>query len=110
MIGMNAARSLSQDNILADLRPKLAGIEEALVFVLVPPPIRGLGQSGGFQMMVEDRADLGLAELQKADPGSHSAPAMPSPVCAACTPLSAPAAPSSTWISTGPKWSRCKSP
>ncbi len=34
--------------------------------VLVPPPIMGLGQSGGFQMMVEDRGSLGLAELEKA--------------------------------------------
>ena len=34
--------------------------------MVVPPPIRGLGQSGGFQMMVEDRQSLGLAELQKA--------------------------------------------
>ena len=34
--------------------------------MLVPPPIRGLGQGGGFQLMVEDRQSLGLAELQKA--------------------------------------------
>ena len=61
---------LSQDNILANLRPKLASIEEALVFVVVPPPIRGLGQSGGFQMMVEDRQNLGLARTAKGDPGS----------------------------------------
>ena len=57
---------LTQDKILASLRPKLAKIEEAMVFVVVPPPIRGLGQSGGFQMMIEDRQNLGLAELQKA--------------------------------------------
>ena len=57
---------LTQDKILASLRPKLATITEAMVFVVVPPPIRGLGQSGGFQMMIEDRQNLGLAELQKA--------------------------------------------
>lgn len=56
---------LSQDNILANLRTELAKVEDALVFVIVPPPIRGLGQSGGFQMMVEDRQSRGLAELQK---------------------------------------------
>ena len=33
--------------------------------MLVPPPIAGLGQAGGFQMMVEDRSSLGLAELEK---------------------------------------------
>jgi HAE1 family hydrophobic/amphiphilic exporter-1 len=34
--------------------------------VVIPPPIRGLGQTGGFQMMVEDRGSLGLAELKQA--------------------------------------------
>jgi hydrophobic/amphiphilic exporter-1 (mainly G- bacteria), HAE1 family len=57
--------ALSQDKILAKLRQELAVIEEAGVFVAVPPPIRGLGASGGFQLMLEDRASLGLAELQK---------------------------------------------
>ncbi|MFA4901831.1 MAG: multidrug efflux RND transporter permease subunit [Desulfobaccales bacterium] len=57
---------LSQDKILASVRGQVTAIEEAMIFVLVPPPIRGLGQSGGFQMMVEDRQSLGLAELQKA--------------------------------------------
>jgi len=57
---------LSQDKIIANLRRDLAAIKDAGVFVAVPPPIRGLGQSGGFQMMIEDRGSLGLAELQKA--------------------------------------------
>ena len=58
--------ALSQDKIIANLRKELAAIEDAGVFVAVPPPIRGLGQSGGFQIMIEDRQSLGLAELQKA--------------------------------------------
>jgi HAE1 family hydrophobic/amphiphilic exporter-1 len=57
---------LSQDKIVASLRQKLSQIQEAAIFVLIPPPIRGLGQAGGFQMMVEDRASLGLGELDKA--------------------------------------------
>ncbi|CAI8809617.1 efflux RND transporter permease subunit [Methylocaldum szegediense] len=57
---------LTQDKILGDLRSALtSSIEEAQILVVVPPPIRGLGQSGGFQMMVEDRQNLGLEELQK---------------------------------------------
>ena len=63
--------ALSQDNILANLRSKCCQMEDAVVFVMVPPPIRGLGQSGGFQMMVEDRQNLGLAQLQKTT-GDHS--------------------------------------
>ena len=57
--------ALSQDRIVSGLNRELSGIQEALAFVVIPPPIRGLGQTGGFQMMVEDRASLGLAELQR---------------------------------------------
>jgi HAE1 family hydrophobic/amphiphilic exporter-1 len=58
--------ALSQEKIISDLNRKLAAIQEAEVFVSIPPPIRGLGQAGGFEMMVEDRKGLGLAELQRA--------------------------------------------
>jgi hydrophobic/amphiphilic exporter-1 (mainly G- bacteria), HAE1 family len=57
---------LSQDKIVSSLNRELSGIQEALVFVVIPPPIRGLGQTGGFQMMLEDRNGLGLEELQNA--------------------------------------------
>src|SRR5262249_43151101 len=58
--------ALSQNRIVSGLNRDLSGIREALAFVVIPPPIRGLGQTGGFQMMVEDRRSLGLAELQRA--------------------------------------------
>ncbi|MGZ9073567.1 MAG: efflux RND transporter permease subunit, partial [Rhodoplanes sp.] len=57
---------LSQERIVGSLRQKLSQIQEAGIFVIVPPAIRGLGASGGFQMVVQDRADLGLTELDKA--------------------------------------------
>ena len=57
--------ALSQNRIVAGLNRQLSGIQEAFIFVAIPPPIRGLGQTGGFQMMVEDRRSLGLAELQR---------------------------------------------
>ena len=56
---------LTQDRIVSGLNRDLAAIQEALAFVVIPPPIRGLGQTGGFQMMVEDRGSLGLTELQR---------------------------------------------
>jgi hydrophobic/amphiphilic exporter-1 (mainly G- bacteria), HAE1 family len=59
-------RALTQERIVSGLNRQLAGIQEALAFVVIPPPIRGLGQTGGFQMMVQDRRSLGLAELQRA--------------------------------------------
>jgi len=58
--------ALNQDAILNGLRKTLAEkIEEAFTVVIVPPPIRGLGTSGGFQLMLEDRGNLGPQELQK---------------------------------------------
>ena len=56
--------SLTQDVILGNLNRHLAEIQDAQAFVVVPPPIRGLGQTGGFQMMVEDRQSVGLKELR----------------------------------------------
>ncbi len=58
-------RRLTQDRIVSGLNRDLSGIQEALAFVVIPPPIRGLGQTGGFQMMVEDRRSLGLTELSR---------------------------------------------
>jgi len=57
--------ALSQDRIVASLNRELSEVQEAVAFVAIPPPIRGLGQTGGFQMMVEDRGSVGLAELQR---------------------------------------------
>ena len=59
-------KALSQEKIVAGLNRELSQLQEALAFVVIPPSIRGLGQAGGFQMMVEDRKSLGLDELQKA--------------------------------------------
>ena len=58
--------ALSQERIVSQLNRELSAIQEAIAFVVIPPPIRGLGQSGGFQMMVEDRGNLGLEGLQRA--------------------------------------------
>ena len=35
---------------------KLAAIQDAFLIVVVPPPVSGIGNAGGFRMMVEDRA------------------------------------------------------
>jgi len=48
------------------LLQKLAAIQEGLVLVIAPPPVRGIGTAGGFRMMVEDRAGRGPEALQAA--------------------------------------------
>jgi HAE1 family hydrophobic/amphiphilic exporter-1 len=57
-------RALSQERIRDGLNRDLSMIKEAIAFVLIPPPIRGLGQAGGFQMMIEDRKGNDLETLQ----------------------------------------------
>jgi len=57
---------LSQENITAGLNRELSTIQDAIAFVIIPPPIRGLGQAGGFQMMLEDRKGSDLPALQDA--------------------------------------------
>ena len=42
------------------------GIQEAEVFAMVPPAIPGLGATGGLQLQVEDRNNLGTTEMQHA--------------------------------------------
>ncbi|MFN0314334.1 MAG: efflux RND transporter permease subunit [Burkholderiales bacterium] len=58
-------KGLTGVQIAGALNQKLQVIEDGIVFVLQPPPILGLGTSGGFKMMVEDRASLGHDELYR---------------------------------------------
>ena len=57
--------ALSQNGILAELRRRMNGIQEAIVFAFLPPAINGLGVSGGFQMQLQDRSDVGFDLLQQ---------------------------------------------
>jgi multidrug efflux pump len=40
-------------------------VPEAQMALFTPPPISGLGSGSGFKIIIEDRGDLGLVELQK---------------------------------------------
>ena len=40
-------------------------LPECQVALFSPPPVSGLGSGSGFKIIIEDRGDLGLAELQK---------------------------------------------
>jgi hydrophobe/amphiphile efflux-1 (HAE1) family protein len=52
--------------IQLELIKRFASIEEALVIAVQPPPVRGVGNAGGFRMMIEDRDGRGPAALQAA--------------------------------------------
>ncbi len=54
------------EKILADLRAKFADIQEAMILVIPPPSVRGIGSGGGFKLMLQDRANLGSKALEEA--------------------------------------------
>jgi len=64
--GDRTAKGLSADHVLADLRGRLAAIKEAFIIVIPPPPVRGIGNSGGFKIMVQDKRGRGLVALDAA--------------------------------------------
>lgn len=58
--------SLSAIAIAAELNKKYAGIQDAFIAMLPPPPVNGLGTTGGFKLQIEDRAGLGYNALDDA--------------------------------------------
>ncbi len=57
---------ITANSVLADLRKRLSVIQGAYVLTIPPPPVQGIGNSGGFKMMLEDRTGLGTQALVKA--------------------------------------------
>ncbi|CAL8979783.1 Toluene efflux pump membrane transporter TtgB [Rhodoplanes serenus] len=52
--------------IVADVNRSLAGIKDADISALQPPPIDNLGNSSGFSFRLQDRGQKGYAELMRA--------------------------------------------
>lgn len=63
---MNGLKILAGVAIAETLNGKFAVIQDAKVLVLSPPPVKGIGTSNGFKMMVQDRGDQGYAVLYQA--------------------------------------------
>jgi hydrophobe/amphiphile efflux-1 (HAE1) family protein len=59
-------RELQADAILARLRARLGGIQEAFVLVFPPPPIRGISSGGGFQFELQSVAGGSLQDIDAA--------------------------------------------
>ncbi len=57
---------LSGQAIANSLNMKFMGIQDAMIMMFPPPPVNGIGTTGGFKLMVEDRGNKGYAELYQA--------------------------------------------
>ncbi len=57
---------LSGGAIAGALNAKFMAIQDAMVMIFPPPPVNGIGTTGGFKLMVEDRGNQGYAALYQA--------------------------------------------
>jgi len=60
-----AAQGITIDQTVATAQGKLSTIQEAMAFVIPPPPVRGLGTGGGWKLYVQDRGGHGVRELER---------------------------------------------
>jgi multidrug efflux pump len=56
-------KSLTGNAIAASLNQQFGAIPEAYIAILQPPPVQGLGTTGGFKLQIEDRGDAGYEAL-----------------------------------------------
>jgi len=54
---------LSANAIAGRLQGKYNAIPEAFIAIFPPPPVRGLGTTGGFKLQIQDRSDQGYKAL-----------------------------------------------
>jgi len=52
--------------IAGQLNQKFGAIQDAFVVMFPPPPVQGLGTTGGFKLQLEDRGSLGIKGLDDA--------------------------------------------
>ena len=57
------ADGITFDDTVAGLRAALGAIPDAQIVVIPPPPVRGLGNGGGYKYQIQDRGGLGLERL-----------------------------------------------
>ncbi len=56
---------IHQDQIIQSINARLFGLREATAFAFPMPSLPGIGISGGFTMMLQDRGGVGLQQLQQ---------------------------------------------
>jgi HAE1 family hydrophobic/amphiphilic exporter-1 len=59
-----AAKGQSAQALINTLNTQFAGIQEAFIISVAPPPVRGIGTTGGFKMEVQDVHGGEPAELE----------------------------------------------
>ncbi|MFT4564658.1 MAG: hydrophobe/amphiphile efflux-1 (HAE1) family protein [Gammaproteobacteria bacterium] len=56
----------SVQDTMGEVQKRLGAIQEAMAFVVPPPPVRGIGTTGGWKLYLQDRGGHGLVALEAA--------------------------------------------
>ena len=60
------AKGLSGEVVAQQLNQKFFAIQDAFIAMFPPPPVQGLGTTGGYKLQIEDRAGFGYEALDAA--------------------------------------------
>ncbi len=63
---LRKSKALSAGAIAQQLNGQFGQIQDAFIAIFPPPPVQGLGTTGGFKLQLEDRASLGFDALDAA--------------------------------------------
>ena len=88
--------------VAMQLNQAFGSIQEAFIAMFPPPPVAGLGTTGGFKLQIEDRASLGYEAMDAAVKPSWARPAK-RPSWLACSPAGRSTCRSCTPTSTAPR-------
>ena len=58
-------KGITFDGLMGQMWAAMGQIEDAFIVVIPPPPVRGIGNGGGFKMMLQDRGGLGVEALNE---------------------------------------------
>ena len=61
-----AGTDRTEFNIENEMRAAVADIDDAMVFVIPPPVVQGIGNGGGYRMIIQDRGDNGYQAMEQA--------------------------------------------
>ncbi|MEQ8232185.1 MAG: multidrug efflux RND transporter permease subunit [Gammaproteobacteria bacterium] len=63
-IGDRLKEGYDVNRVLGDLRQTFGAYQDAFILVIPPPPVRGIGNAGGFKGYVQDRSGQGYEALE----------------------------------------------
>ncbi len=63
---LRRSMGVTPKQVIADLQKRVASVASADIKIIQPPPVRGIGSTGGFKMIIQDQGGHGAKALEAA--------------------------------------------